>query len=131
MEEEEERIEVKKIKFLPSDPYFNNVIVKLTTGEKFLVLGEIDEFGRFYVKQKRGSIFPYFGEMETDEEQDEVFDYYLKKNRIEIKTMNSFEYYLLEENYESAIANAIILHGDECIFNHDPIVDFMDYSLKQ
>ena len=104
--EKEERIEVKKIKFLKDDPYFNYVSVKLTNGEKFLVMGEIDKFGRFHVKRKRGSILPYYVEIGSDEEQDEAYDYYLQKKLIVTRKVKTFECYLLEENYENAIADA-------------------------
>ena len=129
--EKEERIEVKKIKFLKDDPYFNYVSVKLTNGEKFLVMGEIDKFGRFHVKRKRGSILPYYVEIGSDEEQDEAYDYYLQKKLIVTRKVKTFECYSLEENYENAIADAIIIHGKEWRFNLDPIIHFKDYSLQR
>ena len=92
---------------------------------------ENDKYNHFYVKQKRGSILPYDIEMGSDEEQDEAFDSYLKKKLIVINKINSLECYLLEENYENLIADAIIIHGKQWIYNLDPIINFMDYSYQQ
>ena len=124
----QDKIRVKKIEFYDRDPYFNNVIVTLTTGEKFVVSGEANSYGIFIVENKRGSICPYNLQFGTVEEKEKAYDYYFKKNLVSLTdSVGVFKFISIDEKYETAIADAIIEHGKDFLSNTDTIIIFLDY----
>ena len=124
----QDKIIVKKIEFYDGYPYFNNVIVTLTTSEKFVVFGETNSYGIFIVKKKRGSICPYDLQFGTVEEQEKSYEFYFKKNLISLSDpLGLFKIYSIDEKFESAIADAIIEHGKDFLSNTDTIIIFLDY----
>ena len=121
----QDKIKVKEVKLYEGDLYYNYAIVTLTNGEKFSISGEVSQDGKFIVKKKRGSIGPYEMEFGTVAEKNKICDFYLKSGLIEIEDLGYCKFYSLVEEYENAIADAIIEHGKE--FNFDIMVDFEDY----
>ena len=121
------QVDVKNIELYDGDLYFNNAIVTLTTGEKFVVYGELNSYGIFIVKEKRGSICPYDLKFGTTEEEEKSYEFYFKNNLISLSYIGLFKVYTLDEKYETAIADAIIEHGKDTLINNDTLIIFLDY----
>ena len=122
------QVDVKNIELYDGDLYFNNAIVTLTTGEKFVVYGELNSYGIFIVKEKRGSIRSYKIQFGTIEEQQETYNFYLNQNLLEVETLGLIDFYLLNETFENSIADAIIEFEKNLINNTDTMILFYDYS---
>ena len=107
--------------------YTQYAIVTLENGDKFAVRGELeDNLVDLRVDKRKNSITPYYIEFGSEEEAEEAHKHYLEVGVIrdlKIPDFANINFYEIVEEYECAIADAIIYYSK--LHNGDTAIKFI------